>query len=82
MIFLEDATKKHPFPCPTTFRTALTYYLDITSLPTTQLLKELAQYASDENEKKMLQLMASPSEEGKVRNKTIESVKSPIKFDF
>jgi NADPH-ferrihemoprotein reductase len=34
----EDATKKHPFPCPTTFRTALTYYLDITSLPTTQLV--------------------------------------------
>ncbi|CAF0969736.1 unnamed protein product [Brachionus calyciflorus] len=61
----EDATKKHPFPCPTTFRTALTYYLDITSLPTTQLLKELAQYANDENEKKSLQLMASASEEGK-----------------
>jgi len=62
----EDASKKHPFPCPTTFRTALTFYLDITSLPTTQLLKELAQYAQDENEKKTLQLMGSPSEEGKV----------------
>ena len=62
----EDATKKHPFPCPTSFRTALTYYLDITSLPTTQLLKELAQYATDEDEKKALQLMGMPSEEGKV----------------
>lgn len=61
----EDASKKHPFPCPTTFRTALSYYLDITSLPTTQLIKELAQYATDENEKKSLQLMASASEEGK-----------------
>lgn len=44
----------------------MTYYLDITSLPTTQLLKELASYATDENEKKQLTLMASPSEEGKV----------------
>ena len=61
----EDATKKHPFPCPTTIRTALTNYLDITSLPTTQLLKELAQYATDETEKKSLLLMGSPSEEGK-----------------
>ena len=62
----EDATKKHPFPCPTTFRTALTYYLDICQLPTTQLLKELAQYATDEEERKSLQLMGLPSEEGKV----------------
>lgn len=61
----EDAPKKNPFPCPTTFRTALTFYLDITSLPTTQLLKELAQYATDESEKELLKLMASPSEEGK-----------------
>ena len=61
----EDASKKHPFPCPTTFRTALTHYLDITSLPTTQLLKELAQYATNEEEKKQLQLMGSSTEEGK-----------------
>ena len=66
MFLSDDATKKNPFPCPTTFRTALFYYLDITSLPTTQLLKELAQYASDESEKKSLQLMGSASEEGKV----------------
>ncbi len=62
----EDATKKNPFPCPTTFRTALTFYLDITSLPTTQLLKELAQYATDEEEKKRLQTIGMASEEGKV----------------
>jgi NADPH-ferrihemoprotein reductase len=62
----EDASKKHPFPCPTTFRTALMHYLDITSLPTTQLIKELAQYATDENEKKTLQTMGSSTEEGKV----------------
>jgi len=25
--------KKHPFPCPTTYRSALTFYLDIMSSP-------------------------------------------------
>jgi hypothetical protein len=35
-------------------------------LPTTQLLKELAQYASDEAEKTKLHLMSLASEEGKV----------------
>ena len=63
---VDDASKKHPFPCPTTFRTALSFYLDISSLPTTQLLKELSQYATDEDEKKLLQLMGTASEEGKV----------------
>lgn len=29
----EDSSKKHPFPCPTTYRTALSYYVDITALP-------------------------------------------------
>lgn len=43
----EDSTKKHPFPCPSSYRTALTYYLDITSNPRTHVLKELAEYASD-----------------------------------
>lgn len=67
----EDATKKNPFPCPTTFRTALTFYLDITSLPTTQLLKELAQYAGDEGEKKRLHTMGSASDEGKNMYKSV-----------
>ena len=62
----DDAAKKHPFPCPTTFRTALTYYLDIAALPKIQLIKELAQYATDESERKKLQLISSPNDEGKV----------------
>ncbi|KPM11726.1 NADPH-cytochrome P450 reductase-like protein [Sarcoptes scabiei] len=61
----EDNSKKHPFPCPTTYRTALTYYVDITSLPRTHILKEIAEFAADEKEKKLLLTMSSASEEGK-----------------
>lgn len=43
-----ESSKKHPFPCPTTYRTALTHYLEITALPRTHILKELSEYCSDE----------------------------------
>jgi len=61
----EDSTKRHPFPCPTTYRTALTYYVDITNLPRTHIMKELAEYTSDEKEKGMLLSMATTTPEGK-----------------
>lgn len=61
----EESSKKHPFPCPCSYRTALTYYLDITSNPRTHILKELSEYASDPQEKEKLKLMASTSAEGK-----------------
>lgn len=62
----EDSNKKHPFPCPTSYRTALTYYLDITNPPRTNVLYELAQYASEPSEQEQLRKMASSSGEGKV----------------
>lgn len=65
----EDAQKKNPFPCPCSYRTALTYYLDLTSVPNTQILKDLAQYATDENDKALLTLMGSYSDEGRVKYK-------------
>ncbi|KAL1140084.1 hypothetical protein AAG570_000016 [Ranatra chinensis] len=61
----EDSSKKHPFPCPCSYRTALTFYLDITSNPRTHILKELSEYASDPNEQAKLKLMASNTVEGK-----------------
>ncbi|XP_016991299.1 NADPH--cytochrome P450 reductase [Drosophila rhopaloa] len=60
-----DSSKKHPFPCPTTYRTALTHYLEITAIPRTHILKELAEYCNDEKEKDLLRTMASTSPEGK-----------------
>ncbi|KAL0272143.1 UNVERIFIED_CONTAM: hypothetical protein PYX00_005224 [Menopon gallinae] len=61
----EESSKKNPFPCPCSYRTALTHYLDITSNPRTHILKELSEYASDAKEKEMLKQMASTSPEGK-----------------
>ncbi|KAK9700619.1 FAD binding domain [Popillia japonica] len=61
----EESSKKHPFPCPCTYRTALSHYVDITMNPRTHVLKELSEYASDPAEKEKLKLMASTTPEGK-----------------
>ena len=61
----EDATRKNPFPCPTTYRTALSYYVDISAIPRTHVLKEMADYTANEEEKRMLLLMSGTSQEGK-----------------
>ncbi|XP_053698332.1 NADPH--cytochrome P450 reductase isoform X1 [Sabethes cyaneus] len=60
-----DSSKKHPFPCPTNYRTALTHYLEITALPRTHILKELAEYCSDEKDKEFLRSMCSTAPEAK-----------------
>ncbi|KAL3267720.1 hypothetical protein HHI36_006850 [Cryptolaemus montrouzieri] len=61
----EESSKKHPFPCPCSYRTALTHYLDITGNPRTHVLKELSEYCSDQADKDKLKLMAGTSAEGK-----------------
>lgn len=61
----EEATKKHPFPCPTTYRTALTWYLDLTSCPRTNVLKDLSEYATDEKDKDFLLSMTKVSKDAK-----------------
>ena len=61
----EESSKKHPFPCPCSYRTALTYYLDITMNPRTHVLKELSEYCSDAEEKEKLKSMSSTKPEGK-----------------
>ena len=61
----EDATRKNPFPCPTTYKTALSYYVDITAIPRTHVLKELSDYTTDQTEKSKLIMMSGTSQEGK-----------------
>merc|ERR1719285_644247 len=66
----EDSTKKHPFPCPTTYRTALSHYVEITALPRTPIIKELAKYTTEPEEKAKLELMCSTTPEGKQEYQT------------
>uniref|UniRef100_A0A452U9S4 P450 (cytochrome) oxidoreductase n=1 Tax=Ursus maritimus TaxID=29073 RepID=A0A452U9S4_URSMA len=69
----EESNKKHPFPCPTSYRTALTYYLDITNPPRTNVLYELAQYASEPSEQEQLRKMASSSGEVRLSSVTFRA---------
>lgn len=61
----DQASKKHPFPCPTTYRAALTSYVDISSTPRTHVLHELVEYTSDPAEREFLLKITSPTIEGK-----------------
>ncbi|KAM6296661.1 NADPH--cytochrome P450 reductase isoform 2-T2 [Aegotheles albertisi] len=77
----EESNKKHPFPCPTSYRTALTYYLDITNPPRTNVLYELAQYASDAGEQERLRKMASSAAEGKVHPNAIHICAVMVEYE-
>ncbi|KAL3858480.1 hypothetical protein ACJMK2_013069 [Sinanodonta woodiana] len=60
----EEASKKHPFPCPCTYRTALSHYLDVNSSPRTHILREISEWA-DEKDKEFLLKLTSTTPEGK-----------------
>ena len=62
----EDSPKKHPFPCPTTYRIALLHYVDIASVVKTHVLRELAEYAKDFEHKEFLMNITDTTEEAKV----------------
>ena len=64
-----DDSKKSPFPCPTTYRVAFSHYLDISTHPTTHMCRELAEYATNEEQKKFLMELSSSSVEGKEKYK-------------
>eukprot|EP00794_Sanderia_malayensis_P019243 gene19243-21171_t len=61
----EDAQKKSPFPCPTTYRTALLHYVDIANTVKTHIIAELAGYAKDQKDRDFLYKLVSGDEEGK-----------------
>ena len=61
----EDAAKTSPFPCPTTYRTALLHYVDIANTVKTHILAELVQYARGDEDKEFLSKIVSGDDEGK-----------------
>lgn len=61
-----DATKKHPFPCPCSYRTALLHYVDIATVVKPHVLAELAKHTNDAEEVGRLKQMSDNSDkEGK-----------------
>uniref|UniRef100_A0AC34EZW2 Sulfite reductase [NADPH] flavoprotein alpha-component-like FAD-binding domain-containing protein n=1 Tax=Panagrolaimus sp. ES5 TaxID=591445 RepID=A0AC34EZW2_9BILA len=47
----KESSKRFPFPCPCTFRTALTHYVDISAPVKSHVLKALAEFTTDEKQK-------------------------------
>uniref|UniRef100_A0A914P6A2 Flavodoxin-like domain-containing protein n=1 Tax=Panagrolaimus davidi TaxID=227884 RepID=A0A914P6A2_9BILA len=62
----EQSSKRYPFPCPCTFKTALTHYVDICAPVKSHVLKALIEYTTDEAQKKRLNLLSTASKEGLV----------------
>eukprot|EP00163_Fabomonas_tropica_P027739 TRINITY_DN542_c0_g1_i3.p1 TRINITY_DN542_c0_g1~~TRINITY_DN542_c0_g1_i3.p1 ORF type:complete len:576 (-),score=154.83 TRINITY_DN542_c0_g1_i3:159-1886(-) len=54
-----DSDKKHHYPCPITVGTALSMYADLTTPPTTTMLKALSEFAEDDTEKERLKYLSS-----------------------
>ena len=55
----EEAPKQHPFPCPTTWKSAFQHYLDISIPPRANVLNSLVQFCSDPDEKEKMQQLAT-----------------------
>uniref|UniRef100_A0AC34Q6H4 NADPH--cytochrome P450 reductase n=1 Tax=Panagrolaimus sp. JU765 TaxID=591449 RepID=A0AC34Q6H4_9BILA len=60
----EESSKRHPFPCPCSYRTALTHYVDICAPVKSHVLKALVEYTTDEEQKRRLTLLSTATEEG------------------
>lgn len=57
------ASKKHPFPVPTTYRAIFRHYLDICAPASRQTLMSLVEYAPTEASKAMLRKLATDKDE-------------------
>ena len=60
-----EASKKHPFPCPTSIRNALLYYVDITSIVKHHVLLEFISYATAEADLALLKRLCNSTPDGK-----------------
>ena len=60
----EESPKRYPFPCPCSYRTALTHYVDICLPVKSHVLKALVDYTEDEHEKIKLTVLSTANDEG------------------
>ncbi|KAG1468218.1 hypothetical protein G6F56_003963 [Rhizopus delemar] len=56
------ASKKYPFPVPTTYRTVFRHYLDISAVVSRQTLMSLVDYAPTESSRKLLKKLSADKE--------------------
>lgn len=57
--------KTNIIPCPCTYRTAFSYYVDIASPPRVQPLREMSSYATSEDDQKFMELICSSQPNGR-----------------
>nr|QQY02569.1 NADPH--cytochrome P450 reductase [Cryptocotyle lingua] len=60
----EQNPRQTPFPCPCTYHTALTHYVDLSGPPRLQLLTALSVYATDPEDARQLRYLGSNTLEG------------------
>jgi len=60
-----DASKKHPFPCPCSYRTALLHYVDIAMPVKSNVLVQLLKYCTAPEDTAKLQSLIGNSEENR-----------------
>lgn len=72
----KSAAKQSPFPTPCSYRTALTYYLDITAAPRTHIIKALADNATTDDDREFFEFLASHDGKDKLASYVVESCRT------
>ncbi|KAG9508585.1 hypothetical protein GZH46_02914, partial [Fragariocoptes setiger] len=63
------SSRRTPFPCPCSYRTALTYYVDITGSIRMHTLRDLIPFAGNDEDRDFLNVLSTPDDIGKAKYK-------------
>ncbi|XP_065180255.1 NADPH--cytochrome P450 reductase-like isoform X2 [Sycon ciliatum] len=59
------ASKVNPFPCPSSYRTILSHYVDICALPRTNFLESMIEYCTEDSDKQELLRVTASGDAGR-----------------
>eukprot|EP00732_Lithocolla_globosa_P000865 Lithocolla_globosa_v1_NODE_344_length_4393_cov_24.392577.p1 type:complete len:670 gc:universal NODE_344_length_4393_cov_24.392577:2367-4376(+) len=68
-----SSAKKFPFPCPCSYRTALSHYLDLNITCHMNMLQAIADYATDDQEKEKLKSLTIPANKAEYHEYIVNS---------